>query len=278
MRQSGKESFLHDSDARNDERILELRARFGWEGYGLFWALIEMMRTAARYQLNSDRLKAIALGLAAELQLLADVVDACCELGLFEKKAGHFFSPSLLRRMSAYESRSSQAQLAANARWGRSPDKGKEDTGSGCDRNADAMLTHQDSNADANITKLNLTKSKKEEGESEREKPKKVTYAPRIAMLESEYGALVAEFGLEAVTYEFQCASDWLLSSGETRKNYAAFMRNWLRRNLAERRGFWHPSRHTNGAAQPERKTFQQLEAERIQAKNEEAKRRRGTL
>ena len=33
--------FQHDYSARNDERILELRAEFGWEGYGIYWAILE---------------------------------------------------------------------------------------------------------------------------------------------------------------------------------------------------------------------------------------------
>ena len=35
--------FSHDSNARNDEKVLMLRAKHGWEGYGLYWALVEMM-------------------------------------------------------------------------------------------------------------------------------------------------------------------------------------------------------------------------------------------
>ncbi len=35
--------FKHDYNARNDEKILELRAEFGAEGYGIFWMLMEKM-------------------------------------------------------------------------------------------------------------------------------------------------------------------------------------------------------------------------------------------
>ena len=35
--------FSHDYNARNDQRILQLRFKFGWEGYGIYWALLETM-------------------------------------------------------------------------------------------------------------------------------------------------------------------------------------------------------------------------------------------
>lgn len=35
--------FQHDDTAKDDEKIIDLRAEMGWEGYGLYWALIEWM-------------------------------------------------------------------------------------------------------------------------------------------------------------------------------------------------------------------------------------------
>jgi len=35
--------FQHDYNARNDEKVLELRSNYGVEGYGLFWMLLESM-------------------------------------------------------------------------------------------------------------------------------------------------------------------------------------------------------------------------------------------
>lgn len=54
--------------------------------------------------------------------------------------------------------------------------------------------------------------------------------APRIVVKDSERVALIAEFGEEQVIRAAERASDWLLAEGKTKKNYAAFMRNWLRR------------------------------------------------
>jgi len=36
--------FSHDSNARHDPNICEMRLNYGMEGYGLYWVMIEMMR------------------------------------------------------------------------------------------------------------------------------------------------------------------------------------------------------------------------------------------
>ena len=36
--------FSHYANAHHYEKILELRAELGWEGYGIFWAMSEYKR------------------------------------------------------------------------------------------------------------------------------------------------------------------------------------------------------------------------------------------
>ena len=47
--------FSHDSNAITDTKILNMRADYGLEGYGLFWAIIEMMRNEESYKLQADK-------------------------------------------------------------------------------------------------------------------------------------------------------------------------------------------------------------------------------
>jgi hypothetical protein len=104
----GKDSvaaFLHDSNARNSERCLELRARGGWEAYGLFWGLVELMRDTGGYRLSLERVAAIALGLAVTREKLIVVIEDCIRIGLFQQDEQFFWAPSLLRRMEIYNSR-----------------------------------------------------------------------------------------------------------------------------------------------------------------------------
>ena len=55
--------FQHDSNAQHDERVLELRAEYGWEGYGLFWGLVEKMRDCPDYRLSMATVGGLSAGM-----------------------------------------------------------------------------------------------------------------------------------------------------------------------------------------------------------------------
>ena len=40
--------FSHDSNAHRDYKMVKLRTKLGWGGYGLFWAIIENLRNETR--------------------------------------------------------------------------------------------------------------------------------------------------------------------------------------------------------------------------------------
>lgn len=65
---------------------------------------------------------------------------------------------------------------------------------------------------------------------------KKKKFGERVAMTEEEHAKLCETFGADAVTEHIAKADDWLLANGRTMKDYAAFMRNWLKRNMAQAR------------------------------------------
>jgi hypothetical protein len=61
-------------------------------------------------------------------------------------------------------------------------------------------------------------------------------YGERVAMTETEYAALCESYGEAFTTEQISVADDWLLANGKTQKNYAAFMRNWLKKAQARAR------------------------------------------
>lgn len=66
--------FQHDNDARNHAKMKALRARFGWTGYGQFWALNEMIAGAAEARLDLSR-KVVRASVACELGMTTDALD-----------------------------------------------------------------------------------------------------------------------------------------------------------------------------------------------------------
>lgn len=153
--------FSHDSNAHQDEKILELRAKWGWEGYGLYWGVVELMREQSNYRLtNSDSLsKKISLQLSVTEEVAKNFIDDCVDIGLFEMQNGSLYSESLLRRMAAKDKRSQRARKAANVRWNNEGNGDGEDEES--DSNADAMRTHSDSK-DSALPKKRKEKKRKE--------------------------------------------------------------------------------------------------------------------
>ena len=99
--------FSHDANARRDLRINELIIIYGYEGYGWYWALVEMMREQADYKLKINGKYSIQI-YADELKTTSEkasefIQDCINEFKLFVSDGEQFWSESLLRRMAIKE-------------------------------------------------------------------------------------------------------------------------------------------------------------------------------
>ena len=100
--------FPHDSNARNDERIIRLRMRHGAAGYGVYFMILERMRDAADYMCAKDY-DMIAFDLREDAQLVRSVVE---DFGLFVVEDDNFYSESFLRRMREKDEAASKRREA----------------------------------------------------------------------------------------------------------------------------------------------------------------------
>lgn len=92
--------FPHDSNARTDTKILELRAKYGARGYGLYFMIIEMLREANNYELPI-KMEILAYELCEDSKIIKDIIE---NFELFKIKNNVFFSESLCRRLEKYDS------------------------------------------------------------------------------------------------------------------------------------------------------------------------------
>ena len=145
--------FSHDSNAKDDPKILQLRMEMGWEGYGLFWALIELLRNESDHRMRTHY-KSIAFALQTHEDSIKKLIN---DFNLFEIEDDYFWSESLLKRMELKEERSEKARESAKKRWNK-------------DNDANAMPTHNERNADA----MQLKESKGKEIKENQEKENKV--------------------------------------------------------------------------------------------------------
>ncbi len=114
--------FPHDSNARHDEKVLMLRAKHGWAGYGVYWALVEMMFENQDTCLRHKNISGIAVSLSTKENEIESVVETCIEEGLFKSKDDLFWSDSLRRRKQHFTSRKKSCSEAGKkgmeSRWG----------------------------------------------------------------------------------------------------------------------------------------------------------------
>ena len=94
--------FSHDANARNDEKVLMLRAEHGLEGYGIFWILIEMMFESSDTCLCHSKIKGIAVSCNIDITVLESVINTCIEEKLFDSDGEVFYSDSLIKRKAKY--------------------------------------------------------------------------------------------------------------------------------------------------------------------------------
>lgn len=90
-------SFVHDSNARNDERILALRIHHGAAGYGVYFMLLERLRDDKDYMCVKDY-NTLAFDLRVDASLVKSVVE-CFGLFTLTEDGTKFFSESFSRRM-----------------------------------------------------------------------------------------------------------------------------------------------------------------------------------
>ncbi|MDM1396085.1 DUF4373 domain-containing protein [Myroides odoratimimus] len=102
--------FSHDSNARNDEKILAVRMRHGAEGYGVYFMILERLLDSTKYMSVKDY-NVIAFDLRVSASVIKSVIE---DFGLFvfTEEGKHFYSESLIRRMQPLDNLREQRRAA----------------------------------------------------------------------------------------------------------------------------------------------------------------------
>ena len=113
--------FSHDYNARNDEKILELRVKYGAEGYGLFWMLVETMAENENGGAKASLIGGLSLGYGVPKERLLEFIDYCIEIELFYKDEGFIFSRRMKKHKEFRQELSKKGKEGAEKRWKNSP-------------------------------------------------------------------------------------------------------------------------------------------------------------
>lgn len=115
-----KESFYfrHDYNARNDDKILELRSKYGAEGYGVFWMIIETMAENENGGAKATLIGGLSLGYGVAKEYLIGLFAYCLDVGLFYEESGYYYSKRLLTHKEFRKVLSENGSAGAAKRWG----------------------------------------------------------------------------------------------------------------------------------------------------------------
>jgi hypothetical protein len=107
--------FSHDTDAHDDIKLRRVLRKFGPEGYGLFWLLIEILAKEGNGGIDIKRypIADLAGDFYTDPLILQKVIDLMVEEGLFDGeklKRGFIYSPSLENRADTYTKRTKRKE------------------------------------------------------------------------------------------------------------------------------------------------------------------------
>ncbi|MFX3618636.1 MAG: DUF4373 domain-containing protein [Sporolactobacillus sp.] len=144
--------FSHDSNARNDTKILALRTVYGMAGYGMYWVTVEMLREQDGYKLKKGKyvFDALAMQMQCERNAAEEFVEKCInEFDLLQEDDEFIWSESLVNRMENKDKKSEKARQSAKKRWKKSSN------------DADLMHSHSERNAPSNADENSLQSDSK---------------------------------------------------------------------------------------------------------------------
>lgn len=106
--------FSHDYNARHDPKLIGLQCKYGMQGLGIFWCLVEMLHEQGGF------VRTLYDRIAYELHVDTDVIIWIInESELFKIEGEMFYSESVKERLLKRNDKSVKARESVNVRWGK---------------------------------------------------------------------------------------------------------------------------------------------------------------
>jgi hypothetical protein len=186
--------FSHDYTARSDEKIKNLIYDFGYEGYGIYWSLIEEL-----YQ-NANALRTNYKRIAFDMRVDENTIKSIIEnFDLFIVENEFFGSLSVQRRLDMRTDKSSKARESAQKRW---------------TKDANALPTQSEGNA--------IKESKVKENKIKR------FIKPTIEDIKKEFPNFNAEH-----FYNYYESNGWMIGKNKM-ANWKATVKNWIAKDYTQ--------------------------------------------
>lgn len=201
--------FSHDANAQDDPKCMILIDQLGMEGYGIFWALVEKLRSEKDYKLPLLTVEPFAKRWGTSKEKINAVIK---NYNLFIIENDTFFYSERLK--NSMELRTIKASENANKRWNKELQKNNDAT---------ALPPHTDSNASA-------MQNDAIKGKESKVKEKKILFTNCSLFDKHIFKSEFPEWNNTKLAYYYDAA---LAYSNEGNKyvNWKSAITNWAKRD-----------------------------------------------
>ena len=219
--------FTHDYNARTDPKIKRLIAKWGMEGYGVFWGILEDLYN------NANALPLDTESIAFDLRTREDLVHSLLyDFDLFVIEGQQFGSSSVEKRLEKRNEKSKKLSQIASEGWVKRR----------AEKELYAKALHL--NSEVNAIKERKGKEKKEKESKEKDlgtPAKRVKIIPHIFEDSPINTVELFEQAFTGTQYEianfpfyFETISNWAKSKNEKKADWVAAARGWMARDLKD--------------------------------------------
>lgn len=191
--------FSHDYHARHDLKLTDIQMKYGMEGVGIYWCLVEMLYEQDG-KIPLENVERIAFELRTNKERITDVLRT----ELFKCDATHFWSNSVLSRLAERRDKSNKAKESIKARWSK--------------KNTNVLRTKYECNT--------IKESKVKEI---KEKEPIIEFGDYVKLTKKQYDALIADYGVGLVELNIEKVNNYCESSGKKYTGWAAAIRNFIK-------------------------------------------------
>ena len=109
--------FPHDDNARNDEKLLLLRKKFGLSGIGIYWGVLEVLSQSPEGFISRESLMLQAPSIGTQGRWMAVWIDYASTIDLIKSDHRGLFSERMLEHKKHRKLLSEKGKEGAERRW-----------------------------------------------------------------------------------------------------------------------------------------------------------------
>jgi uncharacterized protein YdaU (DUF1376 family) len=219
--------FKHDYSAAEDDKILELRSEYGWEGYGIFFAILEYMCKTEK-GIDCKRIGALRMVVGTVEGYLEGYLEHTLKLGLFYEENGVIWNQRIRDHIEQIQHRRVEGSKAGKKSGEVRREKAQNE--------GELKVTFAEPSRIPSTDKIRLDKIREDKNRLE----DSIQYARPKSATDPELLEFFMNNGsthLEAANFfDYYDSQNWMKANNMPISNWQSLASNWIRRSLHDPR------------------------------------------